>query len=66
MVCLQLFLFNFYPFLQRYMQPHQRGEDCKNEKGREKERKGKGREKENGETSKQTNKEIRDIPQVNN
>lgn len=48
------------------MQPHQRGEDCKNEKGREKERKGKGREKENGETSKQTNKEIRDIPQVNN
>lgn len=48
------------------MQPHQRGEDCKNEKGREQERKGKGREKENGETSKQTNKEIRDILQVNN
>lgn len=22
---LQLFMFNFYPFLQRYLQPHQRG-----------------------------------------
>ena len=25
---LQLFLFNFYPFLQRYLQPHQRGRMC--------------------------------------
>ena len=24
----QLFLFNFYPFLQRFLQPHQRGANC--------------------------------------